>query len=88
MNCSCLTGNMTQQTATNIKVVNIQTQEIGFENLDSAYKILQDKCSFYAGCPEGRPCLKLGFVSLFFSMVATNLHINLLIKPRLNSALP
>ena len=32
----------------------------------------------YAGCPDGRPCLKL---------VATNLHIDLFIKTGLNSAL-
>ena len=39
----------------------------------------------YARCPQGRPCLKLGLVSLslsyfFFFVVASNLHINLFIK--------
>ena len=40
-------------------------------------------CYFYMGCPQGRPCLGLGQVSLFFFfsfVVVTNLHINLCIK--------
>ena len=45
---------------------------------------------FHAGCPEGRPCLKLSLVSfsfsfflsffVFFFMVSSNLRINLFIK--------
>ena len=35
---------------------------------------------YYAGCPEGRPCLKMGSLSIFFFMVASNLHVNLFIK--------
>ena len=31
------------------------------------------------GCPQGRPCLGLGWVSFFF-VIVTNLHINLCIK--------
>ena len=47
--------------------------------------------SCYAGCPEGRPCLKLCSLSFFiiilfiylfiiFFMVASNVHINLFMK--------
>ena len=41
--------------------------------------------SFYAGCPQGRACLKMGslsflFAFFFFFMEASNLHINLFIK--------
>ena len=33
---------------------------------------------FYAGCPEGIPCLKTGSLSFFSFVVVTNVHLSII----------